>query len=569
MAMHPLTLHNEHPAGSQEPQSVDPAVRASGQGVLIAQLLVIVLAWAFVATLQWHNDGLWFQGDSPRHAANGLFWKDFLLSGSFSPLEYALRYYARYPVINPTSYPPVFYLLEGALFGILHPSPYLSKALVLLFALAAALYVMAWVRRWIGPESGWAAALLLLSPGFVRWSNAVMLNVPATALSLAALYHARRWIEAPAPPSPRHMYLCAALAGLATLTYFPAAVVILIIAAWVLLFGRVRRLLNPEVARVVFVFAALLLPWCYLAYKWAPTHTRFVLNFIRTMGPHSIAASAGSLPEIAGFPLIALGVAGLIAALAGRSRRRETGWLISLFVLEFVTISELIWRSPRFGLLLCAPIVCLSAIAARAFASWFGRRAGRRAGGAASVLAAAAVIGLQGWLAARTTVPRVEGVREAAVFMARAAPHEAVFYDGYYSSIFTFYIQAGDPGYERRVVLGSKLLYASAIQPRTHYRAFVGSEKDVVETLEKSGGSRWIALEIGANAEQVPAASLLRKAVLGPAFERVRSFPVRAPGLDRIDLYRLKADPAPVEEVDLPFPILGGETRFRVRPITR
>jgi hypothetical protein len=76
--------------------------------------------------------------------------------------------------------------LEAALFGLLGPSAYLAKGLVLGFALMAGLYTLAWLRRWVAPVAGGAAVLLLLLPGLTTWAHAVMLNVPALALGLAA-----------------------------------------------------------------------------------------------------------------------------------------------------------------------------------------------------------------------------------------------------------------------------------------------------------------------------------------------------------------------------------------------
>src|SRR5262245_43017275 len=80
------------------------------------QFLGVSLAWLYVIGLHLNNDGLWFVGDAARHAANGLFWGDFLRSLPVPPVEFALAYYARYPVINPTIHPPGFYLLEGGIF---------------------------------------------------------------------------------------------------------------------------------------------------------------------------------------------------------------------------------------------------------------------------------------------------------------------------------------------------------------------------------------------------------------------------------------------------------------------
>ena len=154
-------------------------------GSVLHQLLGVALVWGFVVALHLHNNGLWYQGDSPRHAGNGVFWWDFLHHLPTSPFTFALEYFARYPVIAPTLYPPVFYLLEGAAFSVFGISPFVAKDLVLVFALVAAFYMVLWLRRAIGPEAGWGGALLLLQPGVIVWSNAIMLNVPAMTLGLS------------------------------------------------------------------------------------------------------------------------------------------------------------------------------------------------------------------------------------------------------------------------------------------------------------------------------------------------------------------------------------------------
>ena len=43
-------------------------------------------------------------------------------------------------------YPPTFYWLEGGLYALLGPSPFVAKGLVLAFALLAGVYTLAWLR---------------------------------------------------------------------------------------------------------------------------------------------------------------------------------------------------------------------------------------------------------------------------------------------------------------------------------------------------------------------------------------------------------------------------------------
>ena len=56
-------------------------------------------------------------------------------------------------------------LVEGLAFAAFGPSPYVAKSVVLVFAMVAGLYTMAWTRRWIGEPAGWAGAFLAFIPG--------------------------------------------------------------------------------------------------------------------------------------------------------------------------------------------------------------------------------------------------------------------------------------------------------------------------------------------------------------------------------------------------------------------
>jgi hypothetical protein len=227
-------------------------------------------------------------------------------------------------------------------------------------------------------------------------------------------------------------------------------------------------------------------------------------------------------------------------------------------------------REGRYGLLFCVPIVCFCAIALQSAGEWLGQRPKGWGLSRPAVVGLTLVLcGAQAWIVSGIKVPSVKGIKEAAAFVERVAPNEPVFYDGHYGGVFTFYLQAGDPGFKRRVVLGSKLLFASAIDALGRYKAFVRSQEEVVQALQTRGGSRWLAVEISRQTGKVPVSVLLQKAVRGPEFELVRSFPVTGPGLDRIDLYRFKLDPQATDEADLPFPILGENVRFKIRPIER
>jgi hypothetical protein len=145
-----------------------------------------------------------------------------------------------------------------------------------------------------------------------------------------------------------------------------------------------------------------------------------------------------------------------------------------------------------------------------------------------------------------------------------------VLYDGQYDGLFGFYVRASDPHFERRVALGSKLLYqdgpASTFTPVQ--KSNVASTQDVVNLLRTRSGCRWVAIEVTRNPGSI-GRRLLREAVARPEFELVRSFPITGAGERRVDLYRSVIAVDPVAAVDLGFPSFTNREFLHIVPITR
>jgi hypothetical protein len=267
--------------------------------------------------------------------------------------------------------------------------------------------------------------------------------------------------------------------------------------------------------------------------------------------------------------LLALAAAGIIAGLGQRRWRRETLLLLLWLAVGYAFFSYLEAKESRYVLLLSVPVVCLAAQAVvmgvRAAGAW-AKVIPPTVLRAAVPAALAVVLAAQAWLAGQVQVESVAGFREAVHFLEQVAPAEPVFYDGWGRNVLTYYVLAGDADYQRQVVLGNKLLYAAAPYPRLSLREFVSSPAEVVEVLRKRGGCRWLVIARQGRDEPVAAARHLRAAVAGPEFELVKSFPV-ASGIDRLDVYHFRLPVEPTEEVDLPLPVLGADTHYRVKPI--
>lgn len=538
--------------------------------ILWAQWSAMIGAWVFVAAVFWSDSGLGFQGDAPRHAANGAFWRDFLTEPTLDAKTYALRYYARYPAINPVTYPPVFYLAEGLAYSVCGVSAWAAKGTVLTFALLAGIYALLWLRRWVSPEAGWLAGLLLLAPGMARWSNAVMLNAPAAALAVAALYHARRWLEDErAGRRSRHLYLTAAFGVLASLTWLPTGYIALVVLTWALGVGVWRALLRRRVIVTAALSVLLVSPWLWIVWRYAPVH----LGWAGPDADDAMAAStwafyAGALTELMNGWVLGLAGLGVVLGLASARRRRETALLLSWVVIGYVAFSLMSARESRYVLSLVMPLIGLAAIAVTEL--WRLTNAlcepRRRVAAVVRLAAPAALLAISAVNVTTLETRRVSGFDEVAAYFRDVAPDEPVFYDGYHNGVFTFHVLANDPDRLRRVAVGHKSLYTSALRPVVELQEFVATREQVIERLREQVGCRWLAIEIGSSSREVAAARLLREAVQEPPFEFVRSFAVSGAGAERVDVYRLIGPVAEVDEVELPFLLLGGE-RYTVKPI--
>jgi hypothetical protein len=527
-----------------------------------SQVTGVVLTFLFVAALHRQGDGLWFQGDAPRHAVNGLFWWDLLRMLPRDPVDFAVRYYARYPVIAPATYPPFFYTLEGLAFAAFGPSPYTARFVVLFFAVMAGVYTMAWARRWIGPLAGWAGAFLAFMPGIVMWSNTVMLNVPATALGLASLYHFRHWLETARMKS---FVLTALFVTAVLLTYYPSTSVLFILAAWGIL--RVRDLRFDRRCLWAAAAASIALVPLLAALLLAPVHTSRQLPtgaFLARLPTWTYYWRM--LPGVIGRPALAVGLAGCAAGLASARWRAEVVFLIIWITVLIVGLSLLPARDPRY-ILLVAPAFALAAAIGIACVvrylppldpAW-----------QVAVLAAGLAMGV--WSAAYIDVPQVSGFREIATYIQERAPTDAVLYDGEYDGLFGFYVRALDPHFQQRVVLADNLLYHYG--PTTTFQwdqaSNVTSTGDVVKVLRARSGCRWVAIEVGPRPSSALGSRLLQQAVERSEFELTRSFPILGAGERRVDLYRMVGDVAPVAAVDLTFPSFSNRKFLHIVPITR
>lgn len=239
---------------------VDAGRKRSGAAGWAAALLLV---FAVIGFTQWRS-GAWQAGygaypDEPSHFMGGLMVRDFLVSGSHSPVQFAQNYYLFQPYFAIGHWPPFFYVLEGLWMLVAGTSRLSVMVLIAMVSGALALLLFATVRRWLPPGLSLALCLLFLSIPAVEWSSCIVMTDLAVALlCLTTTLAAGAYMERQTWP---RAVLFGVVASLALLTKYLAGFVLLPPVALILMERRWSLLRNVRTWVAAAIFGGLFAPW--------------------------------------------------------------------------------------------------------------------------------------------------------------------------------------------------------------------------------------------------------------------------------------------------------------------
>ncbi len=239
-------------------------------------------------------------------------------------------------------HPPLAPLVFGLATWLLGPNLFAIRLAALLLVIATVLLTYFAAAELYDRETGWLAALFLLSfPYFLRMGSAVLTDVPVTFFFTLSLYLTQRLLRSPSFPLAAAASV-SIVAGL--LTKYTMALVFPVILGWVVVYRSVRRLKAYLVVLVAVSLGALAL-WLAAAYFGGVLAAQ-----VKTLANYAgVATSARGgwkwalemlstrLPSALGvynFPLILLGGLYLLKT------RSKTDWLILVWIaVVFVTVA--------------------------------------------------------------------------------------------------------------------------------------------------------------------------------------------------------------------------------------
>ncbi len=514
-----------------------------------ATLVFLAGALLLFATAPHHGEFWW--SDAPRHALNGAFVKDVVAAMPAHPAAWAMQYYVKYPALTVLFYPPLFYVVSApfyALFGVSHATA-LAVVLLHYFALSLGLYLLA--RCWIGPLGAIAVGLAAMAaPGIALWGRQVMLEVPSAAFAVWAALQLRRHI-ADARPGALYLavflLLCATYTKISTIFLFPVFVLALLAARGVALLHERRAWI---VAGLTLVG---LLPAICLTVAFGGANLQSVTGIPDAAVSRASIAGwvwyAKQMPSQLGWPLLILAIVGAALGIRRLSRGDRVllgGW----FLLGYLFLSAIDLKEARHALVILPAVLLAAGLGVDAMLP-------RRIAGPA-LLAVVIGTGVHTWR--ETPVPYVGGYREAAEWIAREAPKDAVVvFSGKRDGSFIFNLRAiasrGDIG----VLRADKLLLEVAVRRTLGVRENALSKQEIGDLLDRYGVSYVVAQD--GFWTDLPVMARFQSVLRSAHFQEVARIPVVANVRteDRMLLiYRNRGDVAPGPHVvDLQLPIIG------------
>jgi hypothetical protein len=389
-------------------------------------------------------------GDMPRYLMNGAFIFDLLRDRPFgsidSVIEYARFYYARYPALSIGHHPILVSAADAPSFALFGVSVVAGRLPVIAFFAIGTLYLYRVVAEWYDEWAGAAAGLALAtSPLLVELSQGVMSEPPAVALLIVATYYLHRYCT---DGSRRALVAFVLCAGASVWAKQNAVALLPAFAIYLAAHVGLRRLFARDLLIAGAALAAIVAPLIPLTLAMSP-HNVSIVRYGTTAAASGenwqiVRELAHALTVQFVGPLAFVAVLGAIVMVG---RRRSEAWLV---VPSIACVAALILLGTRFTQVERYSIFWLPA-----WATAIGALVGlvrARPWRVSVLILVAAVLGLQGWTAARVRLSGAGGYEAAAKYVVDHPHGSTVLFCGDVDSgFFVFFMRKHDV--ERRWVV--------------------------------------------------------------------------------------------------------------------
>ncbi len=565
------------PLGSTAFSKESPTPRAYSWLWFVASILLLGIAHA----LTWSSSEPYFNNDETRHVMTGVFFHDLLRDLPFGHLRaYVVSYYLQYPALGLLVWPPLFHGVEGVFMLAFGTSYTAARILLNLFCVLAFFWLFLLVRRTHGTVTAAVSVLLFgLSPMVFELSHHVMLEMPALAFALGAVYHFVLYLD---DGRRRDIYIAAAAASAFALARYDGFFLLLFFAISLLGLRRFDVLRRRDVWLAAILAMVIVVPiYVPMLAEFGKTHLlvtaqqgpdgkgRHLLDAL-SFYPRNLGRSIRVLTAL-------LGLVGLLAGL--RPARRRACWpylaLAGATYIAFTPLAELQARHSIYWV----PAFALFAVEGSRWLAGRLRLAENRTVLGVFGAIVAIIVGFAFWRAVTGPVRYVRGYEAAARYVL-AHTHESrfTFIDAFLNGDFIYQIRRHDPDARLWILRGDKLLYGVLNDPRGGYQEFAGGnggDGEILKTLYRYD-PELIVVENPQIGFQIPMAERLRQVLAGhpERFAKVQSFPilsnVKTFAGARLDIYRsLLRNPNPEHRIAFGMMGLGHSLGVELPPVKK
>lgn len=515
---------------------------------------IITLAILILSAKGITKGDFWFS-DEANHAMDGVFIYDIFRDMPISHLyDYCVQYYGRYPAVTLGYYPPFFPFIEALFFGMFGVSVTTARVAVVFMFLLAGIFWYRLISKIYNTKIGFYSTMLFITTPFVvKWSRAVMLEIPVLAMIILSCYLFYNFVEL--NKRKYAIYFAIAL-SLSVWTKQTAVFMFPVFLSYILIRRKFSCLIQREALWGYVIIGLLLVPLLAITIYFGDIN---LAQSIGNLGPASrysienwTILFSRNLRMHLTLPVLILGSVGIVITII---KKRAKATLFLLWILWcYIVFSYIANKVPRYSFVWIPPF-CLFATLVLANIK------GRIKALEVSEILLVCLSVYQFTLAYRIRVPYISGYDKAAKYVVdRCKIGLPVLFDGYYSNNFIFHVRRYDPEKEMVVLRGSKVLATFAISKSLRLKEYVHVESDIFSFLD-TYGIKYVIVEdkdqIGLKAFQ-----LLRQALRSPDFELLNKIPIQS-DIDgfapkAILIYEYKKDVSPKKDfIILELPTVG------------
>ncbi len=298
------------------------------------------------------SGSLWPDGSQYANAAAMIH--DWLLSGDIlHPWKFAEKNYVQYPAFHLPYHPPGYPALLGLFFLITGVSYDAARVFIALCLWLSGCFFYGILRRTgISQLGAFCSSLLVVTtPQIAFWSRDTMAEIPGLAFILAGSYFFVVWL------ATESTLACVAAFCFAEMAFFSRYLTAGVLPAWflwVLLAGRIRRLLSPVLVSAAALYLILNALWIHYTLRFSRYETAYSstppnTNYATLFSWKIIAFYSTRIPEMIGWAAMVAACVGLFYTLrSSQGRLSQFFWLSWLLSNVIFLLIVRIYQEDRY-----------------------------------------------------------------------------------------------------------------------------------------------------------------------------------------------------------------------------